>query len=394
MTLGSEIRLKGLTAGVMAAVVLVGCGLPQAPVERLVAESNRGVALMGSFDYDGARTVFADLAELFPGNPDLLVNLAIATLNRQAEGDEAHAMETLNRALELDSGNLRARYCRGLLEIHAGEAEAALADFEVVVAADPEDPDAVYFVGQCLMQLDRSDEALEYYRRAIELDPYLRSAYYRTFQTLQRSGRREEAMAILETFKKLEDNPRGRLVEFKYTRMGRRGEVIPLGGANAQVAIRPSGPVFDEPVAVNVGNIAWRGGKEAGVPAPSLSVNDINGDGLLDLFFAAAVEAEEFVSNAVALGLTEGGFMPTVEHPLAEVTDVNAALWGDLDNDGLTDVYFCRRGTNQLWRATADGGFEEITSISETAGGDWDTVDGALIDADHDGDLDIFLVNS
>lgn len=393
MIRGEWFRLKRIFVGVTVLVGALGCGVP-APVDTLVEESNRGVALMGRFDYDGAWTVFTALEEKHPDNPDLLVNLAIAILNRQAEGDETLAMETLDRALELDSSNLRARYCRGLLELHAGEAEAALADFEVVVAADAKDPDAVYFVGQCLMQLDRAEEALGFYQRAIELDPYLRSAYYRAFQTLQRMGRRDEAMATLQTFRKLEDNPRGRLVEFKYTRMGRRGEAIPLGGADVQPAVRPSGPVFDEPVALALGAVSWRIGTEANVVDPSLSACDINGDGLLDLLFAAAVEAEEFVSNAVAIGLAEGGFAFEVEHPLAEVTDVNAALWGDLDNDGLTDVYLCRQGPNQLWRATGGGGFEEITSMSLTAGGDWDTVDGALVDADHDGDLDIFLVNS
>ena len=38
------------------------------------------------------------------------------------------------------------------------------------------------------------------------------------------------------------------------------------------------------------------------------------------------------------------------EHPLSRVSRVNAALWGDIDNDGLTDVYFLRDGENQLWR--------------------------------------------
>ncbi|RLE23503.1 MAG: hypothetical protein DRJ65_11705, partial [Acidobacteria bacterium] len=288
--------MNRLFVGVTALVFVVGCGTP-VPVDTLVEESNRGVALMGRFDYDGARTVFAQLLESHPDDPDLLVNLAIATLNRQAEGDETIAMQTLDRALELDSSNLRARYCRGLLELHAGEAEDALADFEVVVAADEQDPDAVYFVGQCLMQLERADEALEFYQKAIELDPYLRSAYYRAFQTLQRMGERDEAMATLQTFRKLENNPRGRLVEFKYTRMGRRGAAIPLGGTEVSSAIRPSGPVFDEPVALDRGRISWRAGSRTSKPEPSLSVCDINSDGLLDLFFAAAVDAEEFVSN-------------------------------------------------------------------------------------------------
>lgn len=388
------LRVCAAIVAVPTVILSCACSAPGKVDDTLVVESNRGVALMGRFDYDGARTVFADLAELFPDHPDLLVNLAIATLNRQAEGDESLAVETLNRALEVDSSNLRARYCRGLLELHAGEAEAALADFEAVVAADPTDPDAVYFVGQCLMQMDRTDEALEYYQKAIELDPYLRSAYYRAFQTLQRSGRREEAMETLETFRALEDNPRGRLVEFKYTRMGLRGEAIPLVDADIRSTVRPSGRIFEEPVALALGGVSWREGRESGASEPSVSVCDINGDGVLDLFLASTVDAVEPQANVVAYGQAEGGFVPEIHHPLAEAENVNAALWGDLDNDGLTDVYLCRRGPNQLWRGIGAGAFEDITAESATGGGDLDTVDGALVDADHDGDLDVFLVNS
>ncbi len=42
-------------------------------------------------------------------------------------------------------------------------------------------------------------------------------------------------------------------------------------------------------------------------------------------------------------------------HPLSGIEDVHTALWGDIDNDGLTDVYLLRDGPNQLWRQTGRG---------------------------------------
>ena len=36
------------------------------------------------------------------------------------------------------------------------------------------------------------------------------------------------------------------------------------------------------------------------------------------------------------------------EHPLAAFGDVEFAAWGDLDNDGLTDVLLCRAGASPL----------------------------------------------
>jgi hypothetical protein len=79
-------------------------------------------------------------------------------------------------------------------------------------------------------------------------------------------------------------------------------------------------------------------------------------------------------------------------HPLSAVPDVLAALWGDYDNDGLIDVYLCRRGPNQLWRQTAKGQWSNVTAAARADGGGGSTVDGALFDADHDGDLDVLLV--
>ena len=86
--------------------------------------------------------------------------------------------------------------------------------------------------------------------------------------------------------------------------------------------------------------------------------------------------------------------MALSNHPLAAISDVNAALWGDYDNDGLVDIYLCRRGENQLWRQTEKDGWQNVTVPTLTGGMDLDTVDGAFFDADHDGDLDLYLVNA
>ena len=90
----------------------------------------------------------------------------------------------------------------------------------------------------------------------------------------------------------------------------------------------------------------------------------------------------------------DGGFEAQLAHPLAHVAGVNAALWGDMDNDGLLDVYLLRRGPNQLWRQVEKNNWQDVTAASMSAGGDADTRDGLWLDADHDGDLDLFLVNA
>ena len=185
-----------------------------------VAANNRGVAYMGRFDFESAIEVFSALAEQYPDNPDIQVNLAIAIMNRQHEGDEETAKAIFDRTLQNDPSNVRAAYNSGLIDLHRGNAEAALPHFLQATEADPTNAEAFYQIGQCLMQMQQFGEALSWFERAIEIDPYLRSAYYRAFQSAQRLGDRERSEAFFERFQTLEANPRSHLVEFKYTRTG------------------------------------------------------------------------------------------------------------------------------------------------------------------------------
>jgi hypothetical protein len=93
-----------VAAGTLLFVVIGwgGCGPTSGLDGGDVAAANRGVALMGRFDFDAAREVFAGLVEAYPDNPDLQVNLGIAIMNRQAEGDEAAAKAIFDRVLETD----------------------------------------------------------------------------------------------------------------------------------------------------------------------------------------------------------------------------------------------------------------------------------------------------
>jgi tetratricopeptide (TPR) repeat protein len=381
--------------------VVIGCKkpTPSTPVSRpsavvdAVSLNNRGVGLMGRFEFDPARAVFADLLKS-ADDPDVRVNLAIATLNRQQEGDTAEALRLVDAVLAAHPEHARARYCRGILLLNGGKPAEALPAFRAVADADPADPYARYHVGQCLLATGDRPGALAEYRKAIELDPQLRSAHYGAFVCLQQMGKPDEAKPYLEEFQRLKDNPRARLVEFKYSRMGPKAEVATIGPAAVPPAPRPAGPLFADaaPLPItNAAGLAWRTTVTAGEIAPSITVADIDGDGRPDLFIAGAFAPAGPARNAVLLR-RGNSFELAPNHPLAGVADVNAVLWGDFDNDGLTDVYLCRRDANQLWRQTKPGEWQDVTASTKTAGGDFDTVDGAFVDADHDGDLDLVLI--
>jgi len=357
----------------------------------MVGLNNRGVGLMGQFNFDAAREIFARLAAAHPDRLDLQVNLAIATLNRQREGDSEEARRILERVSAADPLDLRARYSLALLLLNDGRTAEALPQFAYVAEHAPADAFAVYYAARCRFEQSDFAGALTGYQRALALDPQLRSAAYGASQAMQRLGRIADAGQLLNVFRELETDPRSEVVEFKYTRMGRLAEAVTIDEPTRRPAPRPTGPVFDPtPVALGPAGITWRR-FDASHPA-SITTADIDGDGLIDLFIAGAIDDRGATRNAVFVNRGPAGFVLDTAHPLAAVADVTAALWGDYDNDGLTDVYLCRDGANQLWRQTAKGQWANVTATARADGGGGTTIDGALFDADHDGDLDVLLI--
>jgi hypothetical protein len=355
--------------------------------EAAVVANNRGVGLMGRYDYEAARAIFEELDGQHPSVPEFRFNHAIALMNRQLDGDEAAALAMFTALAARHPEDARVTYCAALLEYRRGELVTAAGLFEQVLQQDPNDAYAAYFLAQSLQQQGEYAAALDWYERVIGTDPYLRSAYYAAAQLYRGSDRLEAARDSMALYQRLANNPRAQLVDFLYTRMGPKCEAVTVGAPVAAQADIPGGALFSEPV--------WLLRLGDAMPEPkdrrtNLTAVDINGDGHLDLFIAGAGDGSE---NSLLLGDEGGGYAPVTDHPLLQVPAVNAALWGDYDNDGLVDVYLLRTGPNQLWRQVAEGRWQDVTQASGTGNGAADSRDGALFDADHDGDLDILLVN-
>ncbi|MEE2907440.1 MAG: FG-GAP-like repeat-containing protein [Planctomycetota bacterium] len=379
-------------ACLLYALLVVGCGkkdvdsdssqVASLPAEA-ITENNRGVGLMGSFDYDGAWQVFHGLTDQYPGHPQLQVNLAIAQLNRQQEGDEQAALQILKRVLQTNPGHLNALYVTGLLETNLGDPTTSHERFRFVAEQDPEDAYAAYFTGQTLLQMDRAEEAIDWYGRAIAIDPYLRSASYGAAQAARRLGMNEEAAAYLKTFQSLAENPRARLAEIKYTRMGPKAEVLVLGESRGVPVRRPLWTDLES---------VFSSSALHAVDTPAITACDIDLDGRVDMFCNGLMKGDGPPSSRVFWNKADG-WVTDETLPPAQVTNVNTALWGDVDANGWPDVYLCRDGGNQLW--LQDNGVWKVGLAIEAAEGmPRRTVDGAIFDADHDGDLDIFAVNA
>ena len=345
--------------------------------------NNRGVALMGHFDYVEAAEVFADLVTRNADWHDARTNLAIAFMNRQEPGDELLALEQLTSVLTAQPDDTRANYVAGLLRLYLGEVEAAEVHFKAVLAVDSADAYAHYYLGTCRLRLGDKEAALVAYVRAIELDPYLRSAYYGAAQILQRLGRSDEAAEQFALFQRFANNPRARLAEFKYTRMGPKSLALAVGeeAKTDETLARPEGALFEESrVVARLGDVS---------ASAHLTTVDIDQDGSQELILASSAEA----NNRLLVSGADSSFVDHSIQPWSDVGSINAVAWGDVDNDGRVDAYLCRSGPNQLWLQVAAGEWRQAGPEANVGDGDKNCADAAMVDADHDGDLDILIAN-
>ncbi|HEX7157324.1 MAG TPA: FG-GAP-like repeat-containing protein [Burkholderiaceae bacterium] len=267
----------------------------------------------------------------------------------------------------------------GLIALHTrppGDAEPPL---RRVADGDPRDPYAKYFLAQALLAEGRAEAALALFDGALALDPRLRSAQYGASQALARLGRGAETKARIEEFQRLRNNPLAHLAEFKYTRMGSKAEAVNAVRTATHPAL-PSGPLFAPAETLR----AASGSNPATRPVASAA--DIDGDGQIDLFLPGGRDGRSQVL------LRRGdGFEAQPDHPLAAFDGVEFAAWGDVDNDGLTDVLLCRAGAPPLLvRQVEQGRWKPLDVPALARLGE--ARDCQMFDADNDGGLDLFVV--
>lgn len=72
----------------------------------------------------------------------------------------------------------------------------------------------------------------------------------------------------------------------------------------------------------------------------------------------------------------------------------NGLSIADVDGDGLQDVYFVTQvGSNELWKNHGDGTFENMTEVAGVAVRDAIGVSASFADIDNDGDADLYVTN-
>ncbi len=168
------------------------------------------------------------------------------------------------------------------------------------------------------------------------------------------------------------------------------------GGASAQT------PRFrDATQSAGLDVITWSGSIEKPHILESTGngvvVLDYDGDGFQDLYVVTALrlppDEERDEGNRLYRNLGDGTFEDvTAAAGVGLRAYGHGGCAGDVDGDGLPDLYVTNYGPNVLFRNNGDGSFADITGRAGVGDPRW-SIGAALFDADGDGDQDLFVGN-
>ncbi|HNQ22710.1 MAG TPA: DUF2238 domain-containing protein [Phycisphaerae bacterium] len=357
-----------------------------------LAALNAGIAHLERYEFADAVQQFERAVQLAPRLSEARFDLALALFNRAGRNDLEQAEQALDSLLADEPDHVHALYLRGAIYQYSGRDEAAVACFERVLARRPGDAATWYLLARSQAHLNQpSRPALE---RAIQENPFLASAYYDLLRLSAQEDKAEDVERYQRQFTQLRESPLCEMVNVPhYRQMGPLAIVRPLPAAPQQPTA--SGEVsggVPRTLLTGVGGTAAEPGAASGEGVFScLALADVNGDGRLDI----VATRREPAAVVLLLGQEDHTFADaTAASGLRVARPPLACSFGDYDNDRHVDLFVCCAGPNHLFRNRGDGTFEDVTASMNTAGADVASTAMIFLDADHDGDLDIYVCNT
>jgi Tfp pilus assembly protein PilF len=345
-----------------------------------------GVAYMNQQKFADAQKNFQQALAADPRFAVARLNLGVALLSQQKLEAARAALEEAARQLPQDP---YAWYNLGLVYKDSSETEKGIAAFQHVTEITPE-ADGFYFVGYLQSQVQRYDDAIAAFQKALAAYPFHASAEFGLARAYQRKGDAGAAREHLARFQKITTEHLGTPFGAGYGDQGRYSlaELARSPAASAPPAIKVTFKEQPLGAAAATGSTALPGA------STGACFIDYDGDGKPDLFLVSATSdgASRLLHN---LG---GGRFADVTQAVGLALNGSGlgCAAGDFDNDGHTDLAVCLSdGVHLLRNNTGDKGDGKFADVTQVVGihREKGCVGVTFVDYDHDGDLDLYVTN-
>jgi len=401
----------GFRAKIAAAVLLLaaspfGSQPPAvvAPREEAYRANNLGVSLLEQFKFDEAAAAFREALRREPNLGIAHLNLSIALLQNadfEAARGEAEAADRLM------PGTPHPPYVLALIAREENRGEDAIRFFERVRRLDPRDTGAAVNLGQIHIQNRRYAQAIALLEPAFDDEPYSVTAAYSLGMALLRSGQEERGQQLVERSQSLRATGYGTTFSNAYLERGKYAEALASAGAEPELVDRTSpGVTFNRTTALPApstssdatspfgrqfreSDLTPEGARRlAASLGGALTLIDVDGDGDLDVVVATVGSERLFRNDAGRFVEATSG--SGLDVPPADSVPVGGVA-GDIDNDGIPDLFILRYGRSALYKNDGTGHFTDITASSGIRPLPFLPGAAALVDVDHDGDLDLVV---
>ncbi len=369
--------------------------------------NNIGVALVEQFKFTEGAAQFRRSLRINPQLSLARLNLAIALYNAR---DLAGASRELRVASSLLPNSPQVHYLLALIARTQNRVPDAIASFQQVLKIDPRDPGTNINLGQLFTQQRKYAEAIAVLREAVAAEPFSVTATYSLAIALTRGGAAQEGAVMMKAFQALREKPYAIVLGINYLEQGKYAEALASTGAEPSLvdrtipevtfsdstskmvprtsssaahvtAANPFGKTF------RVGDLNPQARLQiasslAGGSAPI----DFDGDGDLDLLDVGPRGMTLYRNDAgVLVDVTDqSGLARSVFNALKAVP-------GDYDNDSRPDLFILGYGRLWLYHNEGGGRFADVTGAAAIPDYGHLALSAAFLDADHDGDLDIFI---
>ncbi len=357
-------------------MTLSGCGPASKPSssDDFSRQMNVGKNYLDGGDAAKAIEAFGRAVSLQPTHPDARLNLANAYL---LAGRSADALTHAGEVLKLNSNEAAAYYIVGCAQLRLSTFEAAVQALQTAKNLDRTVNATSFQLGRAYQGWGHFEDALREFEEVVQWETNHPAAYYTLSQVLIRLGRTDEANKALETHRQIQAQKPSAPADFStYEKCVFTQARVPFQlepPAEKGVSVK-----FTEATAA-----AFAG--EASKYRGPIGIIDINHRGSNDLFVADTEGGFRLLISSNGTFQAAGERLPGIPG-----SKLARCLVGDFNNDRFEDVIVVGDKGVSAFRFATNGVALDATAFSNLKGAAG--IDGALVDLDFSGKLDLLLV--